>query len=128
MKSIITSRGTEIKIFSSPKELPIGRYSDFQKYLANSFNIVGTLNRAKAFSQESQFENCEIEIDNAIYQIEELSKGISTTGLAFAVMIYSINGIVRDDTSEDGLKETLSLIGDISQYEIEIAIEDVKKK
>ena len=129
-------RNGEIKIYSSAKEMPIGRYSDFQKYLIQDIGIEGLfsiLNRAKSFSQEGMNKECEIEIDNANKAILSLKDGLPITSYCFAVLVAEIGlkqPLICNDTTIEGLNHTISLLEklNITQKEIEDAIEEVKKK
>jgi hypothetical protein len=133
MRTIKTTCNNEIKIYSSAKEMNVLRYSQFQKYLFSEINIESlklALERAKAQIFEDEKEKTEIEISNAMYCLKELSSGVNTSGLAFAILVYEINGKKVEDISEDGLKSILEIIAafEISQQDIEDASEDVKKK
>lgn len=130
MKSLKEGR---IKIFSSGKEMPIGRYSDFQKYLVQSIDInslITTLNRSKAYCQEDRKEDCEIEIDNSIQAVLILNNGLSMQSYCFAILVAEIDGKQAKDTTIDGLDLIISQLNDIglTQKDIEDSIEDVKKK
>jgi hypothetical protein len=129
-------RGGEVKIYSSAKEMPIGRYADFQKYLVQNIDVrdlTSILSKATAFSQEGMNKECEIEIENANKAILSLQTGIPITSYCFAVLVAEIGlkqPLICNDTTIDGLNQTISELNKlgITQQEIEDAIEDVKKK
>lgn len=134
----VESNGIKIKMYSSPKEAPIKRYTEFQKYLAKDIGIEHlkpTLERVKSFTQESE-SNAEMvssiltELDNVQYIIDEINNGVNQASLAFASMVYSIDDVVYNDITEDGLKIVVEKLSDINitQYEIDTANEELKKK
>lgn len=130
MKILTTSNGTEIKLYSSPKEMPIGRYSDFQKYLASEINIDSSLARAKAFAEEGKADDCITEIDNAIFSLNEQKNSVGILTYCFAVFVAEIGGKVANDTTIEGLNTTIGALQslNITQYEIESCVEELKKK
>ena len=129
MKIITTKSGVEIKIFSSAKEMSIGRYSDFQKYLTTP-DLQTSLLRIKAFNQEGKAEDIDIEVNNAIEALLNLQSGIGVYTLPFACIVAEISGKVANDTTIDGLNTIVEQLKalDITQYDIEMSVEELKKK
>ena len=130
---IIKSGDHEIKVFSSAREMPIGRYSDFQKYLSSRTGIDGlniTLNKAKAYLQEGKLEDSEIEINNAITGVLSLQSGVDVLSYGFAIMVVEIDGKMANDTTIEGLNSTLEKLRDIqiTQQDLEDSVIDLKKK
>jgi len=117
----------EIKIYSSPKEMPIGRYSDFQKYLAMDSSIVSKMEKAKAYLQEGNLDAVEAEINNVISGCLSLENSLVIGSYAFVVLVAEIGGKPCNDTTIEGLTDTLSKLN-ISQQDAESYISIVKKK
>ena len=120
----------QVKIFSSAKEMPIGRYADFQKYLSANSDPVQGLQRVKAFIQEGRNEDAITEIDNAIQASNEAKNSVGILSYPFAVLVAEISGKVVNDTTIDGLNRTVELLTEIgiSQEDCDNAVEEVKKK
>ena len=133
MRTINFDGGRQIKLYSSAKEMPIGRYSDFQKYLISdtSFDfLVSSLKKSKAFLEESKFEDCSIEINNSLLAVLSLRGGVGTLSYAFAVMVAEIDYKTANDTTIDGLNAVIEQLKtmQITQQDIEDSVEDLKKK
>ena len=133
MRILKTDSGHEIAVYSSAKEMPIGRYSDFQKYLISDIGVEqlnGFLERAKAYTEEAKQEDAIVEINNALQAITSLKSGVSILTYAFAVLVAQIDGNGVIDTTFEGLTRIIETLRsfDITQAEIEDAILDVKKK
>lgn len=130
---IIESNGKIIKIFSSAKEMPIRRYNDFQRFIIEEVNLETlclSLKRTKAFIQEAKYDESEIEVTNSLDILSDLFKGVSLASRCFAVLIYEIDGELISDITDEGLNRTLKILEEIglTQFDIENAIEEVKKK
>ena len=133
MKIIKTQSGVEVKIFSSAKDMPIGRYSIFQSYLVKNIGVesfLAFLNRAKVFLQEGDFENAEVEINNSITGVLSLNNGIGLHTHCFAILVAEIDGKQARDTTDEGLGVVIEQLKalNITQAEIEDSVEEVKKK
>ena len=136
-----------IKVYSSAKEMSIARYTEFQKYLAKDASVEGMLSRlerSKAFIEEGKKDESLIELNNAILDLNTVLSGVNTLSMAFAVLVAEIGlkvplrtfGITYGhttriqactDITEDGLKETISLLR-LSYGEIQEEVETLKKK
>lgn len=133
MRSLKTIQGSTIKTFSSPKEMTIGRYSEFQKYLmleSGIESLVSSLTKALAYSQEQKPEDCELEIQNSLNTINSVNDGVKVNSYPFAIFVTEINGEYFSDYTKEGLDlilEKLDKIG-FSMAELVEEFEDLKKK
>lgn len=120
----------KIKVYSSGKEMPIGRYSLFQSYLAKSYDIELILQKAKAYMQEDKFEDCETEMNNAIFSLNEAKKGVGILTYCFAILVAEIAGKQANDTTIEGLDTVIAALNEmnVTQQDIEDCVEEVKKK
>ncbi len=133
MKIITTNSGNKIKVYSSSKEMPSIRYAYFQKYLISDIGLeflFETTKKAKAFVQEFKNEEAEIEITNIEQCANQLILGIGVLSRPFAIMVYEIDGEKQNDFTEDGLNLIIQKLEEfeVGQYEIESAVEELKKK
>lgn len=124
-----------ISYYSSVKEMPAGRFKDFQKYLfeawgvgntmadvdqrlANSFQLVATGAKEKATQ----------ELMNLRVSINYIINRISIDSFAFAVLISEFNGEKIVDYTESALAELIKKFENfLSQQEMETIVDDVKK-
>src|SRR5690348_11380287 len=102
----------EIKIYSSSKELPIGRYSEFESEYSRDLDIPSSLDRLKAFYEEGLHDEFITEIERVR---ENLKSGINVYSRCFAILVHSINGEIMDDMSSEGLDRCVKML---EKYEI----------
>jgi hypothetical protein len=127
----------EISIFAAAEEMPIGRYTKFQKYLLMGSGVgsdMPSINNhfAKLFEYLTHKMNDQAlqETKNLYFNMYLIFEEINVDSLAFACMVHSIDGKEINDLSEDGLKAVSELLNEIgiSQSDITTHNEDVKKK
>lgn len=127
----------KVLIYKAAEEMPIKRYTKFQKYnvlesgvgsdieaigghFGKLFEYLG-FNMSKESLQEAK---------NLYYNYYLILEEISIPGMAFACLVYSIDGELITDLSDDNCKvivDKLSEIG-LTAQEVFNTIEDVKKK
>lgn len=86
------------------------------------------MDRLLAYIHRDDKENATKEIENLRQNVFLIRSALSPKHLAFAAIIKDVDGQERNDLSDDGLKETLSLIGDSPIGETDAAMESAKKK
>jgi hypothetical protein len=133
MKLIKTSNGTEIKIYSSSKELSITRYTEFQKYLvieASTEALLVKIKRSKAYVEEGKYPFALIELENSINCLNAVLNGVGIYTYAFCCLVAEIGGKTVLDTTEDGLQNTLRKLIELEVTigDIEEVVDEVKKK
>lgn len=137
MKTIKTSTGVEIKIYSTGKELEISRYTEFQKYIALESGLGSDLDslksrfqRIEAFIQEDKKQDALTEVKNALRTCSNAINYVSYYQLAFACLVAEIGGQPQTDCTESGLKTVLEKLGatGLTEQDLEDAVDDVKKK
>ncbi len=124
-----------LKYFAGVKEMPAGRFKEFQKYLfedwgvgttmpevdlrlANAFQLVANNTKDKALQ----------ELHNLRLTINYIINKLSIKSYALAVLIFEVDGDKKYDYTEDGLKKTVELIEKtVPQQTIEQIVEDIKK-
>lgn len=125
----------KVTYYETISELPITRYHIYNKMLLVDSGIGSTiadfdnhLDRLMAFLHRKEIENAYKEIDNIRQNVFLIQSALSPKHLAFAAIIKEIDGVERNDLTDDGLKETLSMIGDSPLGEADAAMESAKKK
>lgn len=135
MQVIEGSGGIKIHYYANPKELPAGRFKDFQKYMFEDWGV-GTdmkaidarLSTAFNMIQQDMKDKALQELYNLRMAANYILNKLSIKSYAFAVLIGKINDDVCTDYSEDGLKAIIEKIeGNLTQQQIETVAEAVKK-
>lgn len=135
MTELITSSGLKILYYANPKELPAGRFKDFQKYMFEDWGVGSDMNAvdsrlATAFTLigSDMKDKALQELYNLRLTFNFIIEKLSVKSYAFAVLIGSIDGESQTDYSENSLTRIVNRIGDqITQQEMETVIEAVKK-
>lgn len=119
----------EIKMYVSADELPIDRWTMFNKYLmldgiiGNSFEDIENKHIRTMFEiidDKPKLTQCLKNLRELIYNI---SSSITYQHTAFCTFIHSINNELKTDLSESGIQETLKQLAKIG-----LTNEDIKKK
>lgn len=127
----------EVKIYESIKELPIGRFSEFQKYLVQDAGIGSTFedlgrHYQKAFQYLGQgmTEEASAEVYNLYQQVYLMLGKINIQHVSFACLVHSINGDSVEDYSETNLRQVCDQLGKmgLTQGDVDDLLEAVKKK
>lgn len=136
MTEVKTDSGDAIRYYSSAKEMPSGRFTQFQKYLFESWGVGSTmqdvdLRMANAFqlvAADSKDKALQ-ELYNLRLTINYVIEKLSINSYAFAILISEYNGEMQTDFSESALSNLIDRFkNDLSQERIEAIVEDVKKK
>lgn len=137
MRIITTLIGSKICIYSEGKEMPIARFNELQKYSVIQSGIGHTMQdidaryaKTAAFIAEGKLPEAIKELENSRFAILSTVERINYTSHCFACFVKSINDIEYNDLSEEGLDATLAVLlsTEITQGDIETAVEEVKKK
>ena len=125
----------KVTYYETINELPITRFHVYNKMLLVDSGIGSTiadfdnhLDRIVAFLHRNETESVYKEIDNIRQNVFLIQSALSPKHLAFAAIIKEIDGIERDDLTDDGLKATLAMIGDSSIGEADDIMSSAKKK
>lgn len=133
MKTLVINNH-EIKVYDSIDELPIINFQKYNKYVlidsglgsdidsVNSHiaNLVALLN--------SDLKKAQQQLQNLQQSLYLLVSEISPKNLAFAALIYSFDGEIVSDMSDENLKRILSLINTEKQSNIDNIFSEIKKK
>lgn len=129
---IINSK--EVRLYDSIDELPITRFHKYNKYLLIDSGIGSDLSDIDAhierlyryISHDSKLAVQELQnLRQSLYMV---SQEISAKFLSFAVLVESIDGVKRDDLSDEGMKNTLELLKEMPNGMMSEIVESLKKK
>ena len=124
-------------IYDSDKELPYRHYAKFNKHMAVDCNVGSSIadydkRQAKAvqFLNAGHTKKAAIELTNQRQCLHNIVECYSPKGMALAVTVYSIDGIVYDSYHENALNEKLDLLDSIgfTKQMVDETVEHVKKK
>jgi len=137
MRTIQTSQGS-FKISDSIKELPIHRFSEFQKYLLQDSGIGSTIEEVYKHSEKLDIFLAANKVQEAIneranqhFNFFYMLNQISITHLTFAVFVDAIDDQPVTDHSESNLRQVCDRLGRVNglqRQELETILEDIKKK
>lgn len=127
----------EIVFYDSAENLPYRRYHIFNKYYMIAMEVGNTIGdydkrtaRAISYLNAEDYKSAARELNNRRQTLHNAIELYSNKGLALAILVYSINGVVCDNYQDDGLNETLDKLDKIgfTQYLTEQTLNQVKKK
>lgn len=136
MRTILTPQGS-FKVLESIKELPINRFSEFQKYLLQDSGIGSTIEqvyqhseRLDVFLAANKVQEAINERANQHFNFFYMLNKISITHLTFAVFVDSIDDKPVSDYSEINLLQVCERLGraGLQRGQLEEILEDIKKK
>lgn len=137
MQTVKTNQG-EIEVWENPKELPIDRFSDMQKYSIQDIGIGSTLADVDrhhftldALLSQNRNDEARVERYNMHYNFYLILNKVDITSLTFCCFIRSINGEKIADYSETYLvKNVIPLLAkiELGRGQMEEILETVKKK
>ena len=129
-----TINSKEVRLYDSIDELPITRFHKYNKCLLIDSGIGSDLSDIDAhierlyryISHDSKLAVQELQnLRQSLYMV---SQEISAKFLSFAVLVESIDGVKRDDLSDEGMKNTLELLKEMPNGMISEIVEALKKK
>ena len=130
----IRFHGREIKLYDSIDEMPIVNFQKYNKYILLDTGIGSDINSVDSHLVnlskliKSDFAKASQEIQNLRQNMYMIVSEISPKYMAFAALIYSIDGKELDNLSDDHLKDILADIRTIKHSTIIEFLSKVKKK
>lgn len=128
--------GHSITIHESSKELPINRFTDFQKYIIQDAGLGATMadvenhfNNLYRLLAAGLLEDAGREAYNLHFNLYLSINKISTRSLSFLVLVDAIDDKLLEDFSEANLLKVADQLGryGLTQQLVEEIISDVKK-
>lgn len=134
MKKILFNNRT-IEVYDSIEELPIVNFQKYNKYLLIDSGIGSDVDSidehivkiAKLIKKEDSQKAMQ-ELLNMRQNLYMINSEISPKYLAFAALIYKVDGEEVKDLSDDSLKEILTKINEIKHNKILAFLLEFKKK
>jgi hypothetical protein len=124
-----------VKIYDSIEELLIGRFHKYNKCMLVDSGLGSDLQdadghfvRAIMMIQSGQNELAVKELENLRQGLYLIDQSLSPKHMAYAVLVKEVDGNIRDDISDEGLKETLKMINETPKGVMDWFLESVKKK
>ena len=124
-----------VEIHDDISQLPVRRYHVFNRMLLVDAGIGGDITdfdrhieRVMAYNRKDQRENLLLELKNLRQSVFLILNGISPKMMAFACLVKKLDGIERDDLTDEGLRKLLDELGDVPIGDMTASFEAVKKK
>lgn len=123
-----------VEMYDSIDEMPIQRFQKYNKYLlvdsgigTDLQDIINHINRAKIYAVKDP-KLAVAELDNMSQALYLVSEELSPKYMAFAVLVYKIDGKVMDDLTDLGLKRVLDILKEAKKGWLDGVLNSVKKK
>lgn len=135
MKTVKTKKGT-ITYYETKNELPAIRWKQFNKMCLIQSNvgndmesIVKTIQQIDMWIAKDEKKHALSKRNNLFILLALIHQGVNPGSLAFAPLVYSINGKEKEDLSEEGFIKTSEEVEKLNftVSQIEEMREDVKK-
>lgn len=132
MRELILHKGltrTKVLLYTDIEQLPADRFSKVNKFwmlsdeLGSSFEDIDRIHITRIALSLHDKDKAKKVLDNMRVLIHNIINEINPESLAFACMIYSINGVEFTDLSDENLKKTIKELSDRG-----LTIEMLKKK
>lgn len=119
MKTLTINRKI-VQVYDSIDEMPIVNFQKYNKYLlidsgigSDADDIDAHITRIAKFIKSNNSKKALQELQNMRQSMYMVNNEISPRYLAFAALIYSIDGKKVDDLSDDGLKSVLAKLKEV---------------
>lgn len=134
MKSLIVNKKV-VRVYDSIDEMPIVNFQKYNKYLlidsgigSDADDIDAHITRVAKFIKSNNAKKALQELQNMRQNMYMVNSEISPRYLAFAALIYSVDGKEVNDLSDDGLKKLLQDLKDIKHSKVIDFLLWLKKK
>ena len=120
MIDVILKKGikrTRVVIYSDIENMPINRFSKFNKYLMIESNVGSDLSDftnnhlAKIYRVAGDKDKTITTANNMRQLFEFIVKEVNVSSLAFGVLVHSVNGAPNEDLTEETLKGLVVNLG-----------------
>ena len=134
MKNLIVNKKV-VRVYDSIDEMPIVNFQKYNKYLlidsgigSDADDIDAHITRVAKFIKSNNAKKALQELQNMRQNMYMVNSEISPKYLAFAALIYSVDGKEVNDLSDDGLKKLLQDLKDIKHSKVIDFLLWLKKK
>lgn len=134
MKNLIVNKKV-VRVYDSIDEMPIVNFQKYNRYLlidsgigSDADDIDAHITRVAKFIKSNNAKKALQELQNMRQNMYMVNSEISPRYLAFAALIYSVDGKEVNDLSDDGLKKLLQDLKDIKHSKVIDFLLWLKKK
>lgn len=124
-----------VEFFDGIDNLPITRFHRYQKALlidagigADIQSFDQRIERTRRFLMAGKNDKAQTELENMRQCIFLIQQDVSPKHLAFAALVWKIDGQIYDDMSDDGLRKVVAILSDGTNKEMTDQMDSVKKK
>lgn len=124
-----------LKIYDSIEELPIVRHHKFSKLMLIDANVGSDisdfdahLERVFRYIRANKPDMAEKELMVLRQNVFFIQTEVSPKHLAFAALIHTLDGQQNEDLTDEALKALVAKLSDVTVGEMNLAIEESKKK
>ncbi len=140
MYKVETKKGKKkhtVTFYDSARELPYRHYQKFNKHMMIASEVGESIvdydrrmARAITYINNDDAKSAGVELTNQRQCVFNAHQEYSPTGMALAVLVYSIDGVVYEGYHEDVLNEKLDKLDSIgfTKELLDKTVEHVKKK
>lgn len=125
----------DVQIYDAIDELPVARFHKYQKYLLVDAGIGSTIQdfdkrieKMRRYCMLNDTANAQKEVENMRQCVYMIQNGLSTRHLAFACLVFAIDGVQYADISDDSLQKIVETFADAPIQDLTDRLESVKKK
>lgn len=127
--------GRRVQMYNSIEELPLVRFHKYNKFMlldsgiGSDLNAVSThVGKAKAYAARGDKENTNKTLDNLTASLFMVAEELSPKHLALCCFVYSINGRVVTDLSDEGIRQVYAELNNETKEKYESILDAIKKK
>lgn len=130
----INVNGKTVKIYDSIEDMPIENFKAYNRFLLIDSGIgsdfddvdkhIERIVKFIATDREAAIQ----ELQNLRQNLYYIQQTINPKLMAFAALVYEIDGKKISDLSDDGIKNTVAIMGDIKKGLLYRIVETIKKK
>lgn len=124
-----------VEYYDAIDALPITRFHRYQKALLIDAGIGADIpsfdqriERTRRFLMAGKNENAQKELENMRQCVFLIQNNVAPKHLAFAALVYKIDGKIYDDLSDDGLRKIVDILSDGTAKEMADQLDSAKKK
>lgn len=127
--------GHLIELYDSIEELPIKRFYLYNKYLlldsgigSDLRDVTSHVEKAIRYINGDDKVNAIIELNNLYQNMHMINETINPKHMAFAALVYKIDGKEVTDLTDDGMKKVMETLQKARKTFIDCMLDAVKKK
>ncbi|MDR2084332.1 MAG: hypothetical protein LBP67_04995 [Bacteroidales bacterium] len=131
----ILNKDKKIELFDSIETLLIERFQKFNKYLlidsgiGSDISDINThIDRMLVYNSDGDREKLALEAENLRQNIYFVLTELNPKYNAFAVMVKSIDGKPCNDLTDEGIKDVLKSVSELTHKQVTDSVDTIKKK